>query len=320
MRLRPVSAALCSLASLALIPISPAGAATIETVVTFDVSVPELPEGLAFDKVGNAYVGLIAPASEIVRITPDGDRSTFATIDPGTSGGFGPLGLAVDARGHVYAGVVTFDRTGGVVRVHRDGSITRIPGSGQIAFANGLAFDQRGTLYVSDSIGGAVWRIPRGGSATKWIEDPLLTGTGALGTGFPVGANGIAVRHGSVIVANTERASLVRIPIRPDGSAGSPSVMIQDPALMGADGLALDARGGIYVAVIAQSTIVKVSGGSIATLADAGDGINQASSIAFGTGSRDHRDMFGVNFGVFSATPTPTLFTFPVGVPGDPLP
>jgi hypothetical protein len=69
-----------------------------------------------------------------------------------------------------------------------------------------------------------------------------------------------------------------------------------------------------------QSTIVRVGGDGITTLADADDGINGASSIAFGQGPRDHRSLYGVNFGVFSPQPTPSLFRLPVGVPGAPQP
>jgi hypothetical protein len=96
---------------------------------------------------------------------------------------------------------------------------------------------------VTDSIAGAVWRIPQGGTAELWIQSPLLQGTGVFGTGFPIGANGIAYHRGSVIVANSEQATLVRIPVRPGGDAGVASVMAGDPTLFGADGLALGANG-----------------------------------------------------------------------------
>jgi sugar lactone lactonase YvrE len=317
MRLRRIIAAL-AVTALAL-PIGPVHATGhVEVVVSFDAAAGELPEGVAVDKRGNVFVSLIAPVSEIRKITPSGAQSTL--VDLGV-GGNGPLGLAVDAPGNVYAGVATFDpATQGVYRVSRGGTATRLPGSGAISFANGLAFDKRGNLYVTDSPVGAVWRIPRGGSAELWIQDPLLEGTGELGAGIPIGANGIAYHRNAVIVSNSELGTLVRIPIRPDGSAGTPTVIVDDPALLGADGIALDVRGAVYVAVIAQSTIVRVDDGSITTIADAGDGINQASSIAFGTGRGDRKSLFAVNFGIFSPEPTPALLKIAVGVPGAPLP
>jgi len=317
MRFRHVVASV-SVAALCVIPVGSAAAiGDVETIVMFDASAGELPEGLAIDKRGVAYVSLVEPVGEIRRITPWGEQSVLARFDVG---GLGPLGLALDGKGNVYVGVVTFDpATQGVYRVAPTGDTIRVPGSGGIAFANGLAFDDRGNLFVSDSTG-AIWRIPPGGEAEPWVQDPLLEGTGELGAGFPVGANGIVYEHNSVIVANTEHGTLVRIPVLPDRSAGEPQVIEQDPALFGADGLALDAHGTVYVAVIAQSTIVRVDGDAITTLADADGGINQASSITFGTGRGHRKDLYAVNFGVFSATPTPALLRFPVGAPGMPLP
>jgi sugar lactone lactonase YvrE len=317
MRLRTFVAAL-TLAAL-LFPTAPARAAEIETIVSFDAGAGELPEGVAVDRRGNIYVSLIAPVSEIRKVTPDGEQSTLVDLE---LGGNGPLGLAVDARGTVYAAAATFDpATQGVYRITADGSATRLPGTGSIAFANGLTFDQRGNLYVTDSTAGAVWRIPPGGSAELWIQDPLLEGTGAFGLGIPIGANGITFRTpNEIVVGNTEQGTLVSVPILPDGSAGEPVVIAEDPAIFGVDGLAVDVHGTVYAAVIAQSTIVRVEGDSIETLASAADGINQASSIAFGQGIRDRKSLFGVNFGIFSPAPTPSLFRLPVGVPGAPQP
>jgi sugar lactone lactonase YvrE len=290
----------------------------VEVVVSFDATKGQIPEGVAEDKSGNVYVGFVAPLSELVRIAPDGTQTVVADLP---KAGLGPLGLAVDAQGNVYVCVTSFDpATGGVYRVSRDGTSGRLPGTGAIQFCNGLAFDKLGNLYVTDSIGGAVWRIPRGGSAELWIQDPVLEGTGAFQLGFPIGANGITFAGNSLVVDNSEKASLVRIPIRVDGSAGDPQVIAQDPALFGADGVTLDVFGRVYVAVIAQSTIVRVSGGSITTLADEGDGIVGASSLVFGTGRGDRLSLFAVNFGIFSPVPEPALLRIPVGVPGRPVP
>jgi sugar lactone lactonase YvrE len=201
--------------------------------------------------------------------------------------------------------------------VTRDGTATRLPGTEAISFPNDLAFDRRGNLFVTDTAGGAVWRIPRGGSAELWIQDPLLEGTGELGAGVPLGANGIAHFRHAIIVSNTERGTLLRIRIRRNGTAGELEVAAEDPALFGVDGIALARNGAVYAAVNAQSTIVRVDddGDEFTTIADAGDGINGASAVAFGT-RRDRRNLFAVNFGVFSPAPTPSLLKIAVGVRG----
>jgi sugar lactone lactonase YvrE len=290
----------------------------VRTVVTFDAAAGELPEGVAVDKRGNIFVSLVVPVSEIRKIRPDGSQSVLAEF-PTT--GLGPLGLAVDPVGNLYVGLVSFDpSTQGVYKVSPNGNAVRLPGTASIGFANGLAFDDRGDLFVTDSIVGAVWRIPWDGSAELWLQDPLLVGTGDLGAGFPIGANGIAVLGRSVIVANSEQGTLVRVPLRRNGDAGIPSVMVEDRALLGADGLALGATGDVFVAVIVQSTVVHVQGGVISTVADAADGLNEVSSISFGNGRAGPTTMYAVNFGAFSPTPTPSLLAIAVGVPGRPMP
>lgn len=300
-----------------LLPAPAAQAAEIETLVTFDLGAGELPEGVAIDKRGNIFVSLTAPVSEIRKIAPSGQQTTL--VDLGL-GGFGPLGLAVDARGNVYAAAASFDpATQGVYRITSDGTATRLPGTEAIAFPNGLAFDQRGNLYVSDS-SGSVWRIPRGEEAEVWSDDPLLAGDGSAGAGVPVGANGITYRKKEIVVGNTDLGTLVSIPILKGGAAGDATVIAEDPALFGIDGLTVDVHGTIYACVIVQSTIVRIAEDGIEMLADADDGITSASSIAFGQGMRDHKSLYGVNFGIFSTEPEPSLFRLPVGVPGAPQP
>jgi sugar lactone lactonase YvrE len=319
-RLRTIPAISLAILSgtLLLIPNIALAGDKVEVVVSFDATKGQLPEGVAEDKSGNIYFDFISPVSELRKIAPDGTQ-TLVTHFP--TGGLGPLGLAVDAPGNVYVALTTLDpETAGVYRVSRDGTAERLPGTADILFANGLAFDKLGNLYVTDSIGGAVWKIPPGGSAEQWIQDPQLEGTGAFGLGFPIGANGITFAGNSLVVANTEKASLLRIPIRVDGSAGTPTVIADDPALFGADGLTLDVFGNVYVAVVAQNTIVRVSGDSITTVVDASDGIVGASSLVFGTGRGDRLSLFAVNFGIVSAVPEPALLRIPVGVPGRPVP
>jgi sugar lactone lactonase YvrE len=291
----------------------------IETVVSFNPAAGEFPEGVAVDVKGTAYVSLINPIAEIRKIARSGTQSVLAHFDVP---GIGPLGLAVDAPGRLYAAMSTFDPgTRGVYRVRSDGSSSRLPGTGAIQFPNGLALDPRGTLYVTDSIGGSVWRIARGGSAQEWFHSSLLTGTGAFGMPFPIGANGIAVQKHAVVVTNTERASIVRIPIDHHGGAGSPSVLAEGPELFGSDGLALDVFGNAYVAVNPQSTLVRLGrGGSLSTLATAADGLDNPASLAWGTSRGDRKSLFITNFSLFSSSPTPGLLKAAMGVPGQPLP
>jgi sugar lactone lactonase YvrE len=228
--------------------------------------------------------------------------------------------LAVDAPGNLYVAAITLNPASqGVYKVARDGSLTRLPGTGAIGFPNGVTLDKRGHVYVTDTARGAIWRVPAdGGPAAVWYESALLQGTGAFNFGVPLGANGIAYRQNEIVAGNTERSRLVRIAIEPDGSAGAVSVLAESPALLGVDGLAFDVHGNLWAAVIAQSTIVRVSSsGAISTIATAADGLDWASSIAFGkTG-----ELWAVNYAIGPpGGPGPALLRLPMGVKGQPVP
>ena len=316
-----VGAALLALS--ALVPAGAVEADHVETVLAFDPAAGEFPEGIASDKTGNLYVSMFV-LDQVRRVDPGGAQTVVMQLARGAA----PAGLKLSASGTLYVAASGFNlatgqtdpTTRGVYRLGRDGSAVRIPGTNAILFPNDLAFDNQGNLYVTDPAGGAVWRIDRNGSVELWTADPLLQGTGEL-LGFPYGANGIAFSHGRLIVSNTERGTLVAIPIQSGGDAGAPTVLAQSPALLGVDGLALDVRGSVYAAVNGQNTLVAMwNDGSIEVLATAAEGLNQPSSLAFGTGSRDHRALFLVNFAVFSPAPTPGVLQFTVGMPGQPLP
>jgi sugar lactone lactonase YvrE len=300
-------------------PVAIAGAAIdVEVVVDFDPALGEHTEGVAVDKRGDVFVS-VTPLGQIRKYEPDGSEIQRVQVVPAGSG-IGLAGLAVDAPGNLYVAAVTFSpSTQGVYKVARDGSFMRLPGTGAIGFANGLTFDKRGNLYVTDTARGAVWRVPAdGGPAAVWYESPLLQGTGAFDFGVPLGANGIAYRQGELVVGNTERARLVRIAIEPDGSAGAVAVLAEDPRLLGVDGLAVDVHGNVWAAVIAQNTIVRVSpSGAITTVATAADGLDWASSIAFGKNG----DLWAVNYAIGPpGGPGPALLRLAVGVKGQPVP
>lgn len=139
------------------------------------------PRGVAVNKVGNVYVsfGEVRADGEhilIWKFTPAGKPSFFAEIGRGTIGG-----LAVTANGDLYVAMAA-GADKGVWRVDREGQKELLPNSNQIFFANGLAFDDRGTLYVTESVSvvslpprgpGGIWRIPRGGQAELWMRDEL---------------------------------------------------------------------------------------------------------------------------------------------------
>lgn len=276
-------------------PASARGSAVAEEVVSFDPAAGELPEGIAIDRRGTIYVGL-APLGQVRRITADGAQSVLATLPNGQ----GLLvGLAVDARGIVYAALASFDpATHGVRPVDRDGASERLASLPANGFPNSLAFDRRGNLFVTDSILGAVWRIPPGKEAELWVTDDLLLGDPGF-VPFPVGANGLVFdRRGDLLVANSNFGRIVRIPVAVDGSAGTPETFLETTELGNPDGIALDRRGDLYVASPGGDMLVRVrSDRRVDTLAKGGEhGLDFPASLAFGTTLGQRNDLFITNF------------------------
>jgi len=317
-----------ALASVAVLLAVPGGMAVADghvgTFVDFDPAAGEFPEGVAVDQTGNVYLSL-TPRDEIRRIDPDGTQRTLTVFDPGT----GPAGLAIGPSGVVYAAAGGLDlATGetnpalrGVYRVERNGVAERLPGTEGMLLPNDVTLDAHGNVYATDTLAGAVWRITPRGVAELWMEHPLLEGTGSAGFGFPLGANGIAYHRNRVVVANTERGLLVEIPVEVDGRPGEPTVLVESPALFTADGIAVDVRGDVYVGIGFANMVVRVgANGDVAIVADADDGLNQPSTLAFGSGRSDNQTLFVANFSLFAADPTPGVLTVPVGVPGWPVP
>jgi hypothetical protein len=280
--------------------LQPAGS-TVVPVVSLPPS--QLPESVTIDRWGNLYLSLFQQG-QLLKITPGGARSVLATFPEGSQA----LGVRLDADGNVYAAVAGPDS--GVWRVAAGGGtpvrLAAVPG-----FPNGLAFDGAGRLYVSDSIGGTVYRISRQGTAVPWSRSPLLAGTTGNGpcgvahpSGLPLGANGLAFgSHGDLLAANTTRGTIVRIPVLPGGRAGPARVFAgPDCRLWGADGIAAGSHGTLYAAANASDDIVRISpAGALAVIAAraAGDPLSSPSDIAFGPGWHDRAQIFISNFALF---------------------
>jgi sugar lactone lactonase YvrE len=314
-RARAVAVTAAVLATIVALPAS-ASAATV-----FNPALGEFPEGIAIDRQGATFVTL-APRGEIRKVAVDGTQSTFAQMSP-AGAGFGPLGLAFDRRGDLYAATATFNPAStGVYRVDDDGTSQRIPGSEAIVLPNALAFDKGGDLFISDSVAGAIYRVGPDGAAQPWVSDPRLAGDGSFGFGVPFGANGVAVRQHDLYVAVTEKGRIVRIPIRPDGTPGPLEVVAESPLLLGADGIAFDAHGNLYVLANAQNSLVRLApDGGLTTIATAADHLDFPAGIAFGRGPLDHKSVSVVNFAIGPPGGFgPAILDFDVGVPGQPLP
>jgi sugar lactone lactonase YvrE len=86
----------------------------------------------------------------------------------------------------------------------------------------------------------------------------------------PFGANGNEFNHAytTMFVANTGNDTIVQIPVKSDGSAGTPSVFVN--SINGADGIVLDKHDNLWVAANQGDEIVVIdkTGKVIAKLGD----------------------------------------------------
>jgi sugar lactone lactonase YvrE len=281
------------------------GGANVTPALTFlaelDAAELQLPEGLwvtADSKT--AYMGY-ALTGKIVAVTlADNKVSDFATVPaPPANKGF-VTGITQSVAGDLYVGAATLDPA------EYEAGIYKIPATGgpvttffakdpAMTLPNGLVFDKDGNLFVTDSALGAIFKVsPDGQTVTNWLTDPLLKGDSSEANpcktvlGIPLGANGLALSNNAFYVANTDKASLIKIPINADGSPGATvEFSTSDPAtclpLQGADGITADADGSILVVGNAGNSLVRIDTGGEATVLVQGGLLDGPASVAFAT-------------------------------------
>ncbi|MEU1720550.1 hypothetical protein [Nonomuraea sp. NPDC005692] len=275
---------------------TPAQAAALRPIVVQPYG--DLTEGVTVAPDGTIYVGLLTKG-EIRKVDSTGTDSLLAALPIGE----GKLnGLATDRRGNVYAALNSGEAaTNGIWRITSYGE-AKLYAALPIGFANGLAFGPDHALYVTDTTNSVVYRVADG-KAAVWAKSSLLVGSDGTG------ANGIAWRSGAFYVAVSDEGQIVRIPYGKGGKAGVPTVYVKDAKLAGADGVAFDVRGQLYVPSYTGNTLSIVrTGGGVEVLTDK---LDSPASLAF-----DGKALYFVNIGGNGA---PSLMKTKVKLPGQPL-
>lgn len=313
---------------IALASMSADASVTVTQVTSFNPAIGELPESITMDESGNFYLSM---ANTIKKVTPSLEISTFATlpIPPGafaTGVKFGPDGL-------LYAGSGGFGPSPSaafVWRIHPDGAVEQLAALDPNGFPNDLAFDDDGTLFVTDPFLGEIWKIDQSGAASVWASDPLLLGNAASPALLihDFGVDGIAFdkKKNNLYVNNLDYGEILRIGVDDDGEADDIEVFASDPLLVGSDGIAFDHKGTLYVAVNGQDRLAAVSPEGDVTSLAVGAPLDGPSSLVFGTHGNDKKTLYVANFAINRAlgtqpgAPHPGIAKVRVPAGGLPLP
>jgi sugar lactone lactonase YvrE len=165
-----------------------------------------------------------------------------------------PSGIAFNQQGDLFVAVGPYSE---VVRVRAEDLNPQKPAIAQTFAtgtegANGIAFDRQGNLFVSGGRTGIVYRIGvNGGAAEAAVRiEPHARKLPDGKTEQAIVANGLEIDSKDVLhVADTARGAIWKIPIGADGKGGKPAVLAQSTLLEGADGLAFDRSGKLWVTV-----------------------------------------------------------------------
>lgn len=140
-----------------------------------------------------------------------------------------------------------------------DGSADVIQfGSNMFPAPNAMVFDSTGNLYVSDSFQGAIYRIENAQICATPCAAPTVVHSSLLATaGFPpFGANGLALSRdeATLFVANTGDDRILKVDL------ATSAVSVFAESVNGADGIAFDAQGTLWVAANQADEIVGLNG------------------------------------------------------------
>ena len=195
------------------------------------------PKSLTSTRNGAVYFGSLGQDS-VYRAAPASSKAA-TWIQPKANGLQTVLGvLADESAGTLWVCASATGGRGGAPLVSetalkafslKDASFKAsyvFPGSG---LCNDIAVAKDGTVYATDTTGARVLRLKKGARALDvWASDMMLLGT----------ADGIALlADGAVYVNSVGQGTLLRIPVKADGSAGTITKLETSRPLQTPDGM-----------------------------------------------------------------------------------
>ncbi len=302
-----------------------AAASGLTTVRTLDASKGELPESVTIDLMGNLYATM---GPTVRKITPWGQMSLFATlpVPPGVLA----AGLKFGEDGALYVATGSLSPAppaAFVWRVSPGGKVTEYAALDPTGFPNDLAFDDHRNLYVTDPLLGQIWKIDRHGEPDVWLADPAFEGNydDPYLVLSPFGVDGIAFDKFKqrLYVGNLDYGKILRVEVDCDGEPGDVEVWVDDFArLAGADGIAFDEQGKLFVAVNGQDRLVSIDKFKKVSIVAEGGLLDAPSGVVFGQNLFNNKTLYISSFaitrayGIFPGEPHPALIKMSVKTPG----
>jgi sugar lactone lactonase YvrE len=272
-----------------------------------------LPEGIAVDPQGNVYASSLNIAAtsgpaNICVLDRSGVLVDVISVAPVAGGVAKLLGMLFVPGEGLYVGDIGGGRALRI-DVASHAATTIATGFGA---PNAFARDHAGNIWVSDSFPGTVTKIAPDGATTTFAYPVELAPRAGETPGF--GANGLAFDRNEryLYVAETSRDEIYRI--RYDGgSLGSIELFARGTAggaLDGADGIAFDVRGNLYVCSNQSDEIAVLSpaGAVVAEYRGTGaNAFNSPASLVF-----SGRNVYVANLALFHGGPNKvSVFTAP---------
>lgn len=236
-----------------------AGGPTVSILVDLDPASTDrtvIVESITADNSGMLYLP-DRVTGNILRVDPKSPKAVVvgrieAREVEGKKVNADPSGVAFNPQGDLFVAVGPFRE---VVRIRGADLNPAKPGLAQtfatgVPGANGIAFDRQGNLFVGAGASGIVYRVgPNGGVAEVVAQIDKHVRTLPDGkTQQQIVANGVAFDANGVLhVADTARGAIWKIAIGPDGKGSKPLLLAQSALLEGADGLAFDRSGTLWV-------------------------------------------------------------------------
>lgn len=300
----------------------------LTAVATFNPAIGELPESITIDDDGNLYATM---GAQVKKITPQGQVSVFATLPlpPGVLS----AGLKFGDDGDLYVATGSLSPVPPVAFVFRidpDGVAEVFATLDPTGFPNDVAFDDCGHLYVTDPLHGLIWKVDQDGVPDVWLADPAFEGNEEdpylVLSDF--GIDGIAFdKHKkNLYVGNLDYGTILRVPVQDDGEPGELELWVDDfDTLAGADGIAFDDKGTLFVAVNGQDRLVSIDKHRNIEILGEGGLLDAPSGLVFGVTKENKKTLYIASFaitrafGIYPGEPHPALLQMPVKHRGLPL-